>query len=160
MPRTSRIAAIIGTHTLTSQGLFDPVVAHTALVASAEGYFANAGGNGGEGGTVLYVQNLNDSGPNTIHDFMTRPGPLIILFENGVDGIITQTAEIGVQSNKTLWGRHRDGTAADITIAVDNTGAGFAIENAQTNVIISNFKMTWLKKSNADLNILKQRVGV
>ena len=88
---------------------FDPISAHEALLAEAEGFFKQGGGTGGQGGAVYYITNLNNSGPGSMRDALTRTEPLIILFENGVNGTIEISGnEINVESNKTLWGRHRD----------------------------------------------------
>jgi len=117
---------------------FDPVTAHGALIDRAVGYFKQAGGNGGQGGTVVFVDSMADMGTGTIRDFMTQTGPRIILFEDGLSGTVNVASDIVVKSDKTLWGRHRDGTAADITIAAaDNV---FVVEGGVTNVIISNVK--------------------
>jgi len=119
-----------------------PVEEHTALVASAVGYFKDALGDGGEGGTVTYVQNLNDSGTDSLRSFCEDTTARIILFEDGLNGTIVLASGIVLKSNKTVWGRHRDGTAADIFI--DNTPANengcFEMDSGASNVILSNLK--------------------
>ena len=115
--------------------------AHDALLSEATGYFAAAGGTGGQGGSIYYVTNLDDSGPGSMRDALTRTEPLIILFENGVNGTINITGgDIDVRSNKTIWGRHRDGSAADIFIHPTNRDTPFKIEGGNKNIIIANLK--------------------
>ncbi len=115
--------------------------AHDVLLSEATGYFAAAGGTGGQGGRVYYVTNLNDSGPGSMRDALESTEPLIVLFENGVNGTINITSgDINVRSNKTIWGRHRDGSAADIFIHPINRDSPFNIEGANKNIIIANLK--------------------
>ena len=119
---------------------FDPISAHDGLLAEAAGYFALAGGTGGKGGSVYYITNLSDSGPGSMRDALTRSEPLIILFENGVNGTINLSSKILVASNKTLWGRHRDGSAADIFVHPTNRKTPFSIGGGNRNIIIANLK--------------------
>ena len=120
---------------------FDPISAHDALLAEATGAFAHAGGTGGQGGSVYYVTNLNDAGPGSLRDALTRTEPLIILFENGLNGTINiSSGDINVRSNKTVWGRHRDGSSADIFIHPTNRDSPFNIEGGNKNIIIANLK--------------------
>lgn len=119
---------------------FDPVAAHEALLAEATGYFVFAGGNGGQGGEVVYVSNLNDSGSGSLRSFVEQSGPLIILFEDGVDGTITLDDQLVVASDKTIWGRHRDGSSADIFIHPVSSADGFRIFSGARDVIIANLK--------------------
>jgi len=120
---------------------FDPVAAHDQLLTEATGYFKHAGGTGGQGGSVYYVTNLNDGGSGSLRDALTRTEPLIILFENGLNGTINiASGNINVRSNKTVWGRHRDGSAADIFIHPTNADTPFKIEGGNKNIIISNLK--------------------
>ncbi len=119
---------------------FDVNAAHDALLNEATGYFAAAGGTGGQGGSIYYVTNLDDSGPGSLRDALTRTDPLIILFEDGLNGIINLSSRIEVGSNKTLWGRHRDGSAADIFIHPTNSSAAFSVEEGNRNVIFANLK--------------------
>lgn len=119
---------------------FDPVVAHTQLLSEAEGYFKEAGGTGGQGGDVYYVDNLNDSGSGSLRDGMQQSGSTIILFDDGLNGRITLDDELVVASNKTVWGRHRDGSSADIFIHPVSSADGFRIFSSVSNVIICNLK--------------------
>jgi len=61
-----------------------------ALVA--EGFGADS--IGGEGGEVLWVANLNDSGPGSFREAVTASGPRIVKFKVG--GIINLASGIGV----------------------------------------------------------------
>jgi pectate lyase len=119
---------------------FDVNAAHDALLNEATGYFTAAGGTGGQGGGMYYVINLDDSGPGSLRDALTRTEPLIVLFEDGLNGLINLSSRIEVGSNKTLWGRHRDGSAADIFVHPTNSSSAFSIRNGRSNVIIANLK--------------------
>ncbi len=120
--------------------MFDPVVAHDQLLSEATGYFKHAGGTGGRGGSIYYITNLNDSGPGSMREALTLAQPLIILFENGLNGTINVEAKINIESNKTLWGRHRDGSAADIFVHPVITKTPFKIRGTANNIIIANLK--------------------
>ncbi len=117
---------------------FDPISAHTAMLSESEGYFKHAGGTGGEGGRVVYVTNLFNQGPGSLRFFAEMEEPLIILFD--IDGQIDVTGEaIKVESNKTIWGRHRDGTGANIFIHPTSTiSAALKISGPRGNIIINN----------------------
>jgi chitodextrinase len=119
---------------------FDPIAAHEQLLSEATGYFKYAGGTGGKGGSIYYVTNLNNSGTGSMRDALTRTEPLIILFENGVNGAINLSSGIEIKSNKTLWGRHRDGSAANIYIDPNPNDKGLDISTGVSNVIIANFR--------------------
>jgi len=120
---------------------FDPVTAHSALVDRAAGYFANDGGTGGQGGTVIYVTNLNDAGAGSLRDEAESAPTKIILFEDGLAGTINLLSPIDVASNKTIWGRHRDGTGADIFVnPAITSAAAFRMKGGVSNIIITNLK--------------------
>jgi len=115
--------------------------AHDALLSEATGYFAAAGGTGGKGGSIYYVTNLNDSGPGSLRAAVEQSGPMIILFENGVDGIINVASRMIVESDKTVWGGHRDGSSANIFLHPTFTGgAVFRVQGSAKNIIFANFK--------------------
>jgi pectate lyase len=59
----------------------------------AEGYGAKT--PGGRGGRVLFVDNLNDSGPGTLRAALETEGPRIVLFRTG--GLITLTRHLTVR---------------------------------------------------------------
>ena len=81
----------------TTQAAFIPTTAHDALVASATGYFAHAGGTGGQGGEVVYVTHLGDIGAGSLRSYLESPDTLIILFEDNLNGTISLTDEIEVE---------------------------------------------------------------
>ncbi len=56
----------------------------------AEGFGAQA--TGGRGGRVIYVTNLNASGPGSLNDALSQSGPRYILFK--VSGLIDAAAEL------------------------------------------------------------------
>jgi len=133
-------AVVVGTWTPLVLA-FDPIEAHTDLLTRATGYFAHDGGTGGEGGTVVYVTNLNDGGEGSLRDAAETVGAFIILFEDGLSGTITVNSPIDIKSNKTIWGRHRDGNGANIFVhPASNIAAAFRIKGGKTNIIISNLK--------------------
>ncbi|MGH8532229.1 MAG: Ig-like domain-containing protein, partial [Gammaproteobacteria bacterium] len=128
------------TVTVSSSGSFDPVAAHNALLTEATGYFKQAGGTGGKGGSIYYVTNLNDSGTGSLRTGLTQSGPTVILFENGLNGTINVASKIDVSSNKTVWGRHRDGSSANIYINPTNDSAAFKVSGSDKNVIFANLR--------------------
>ncbi len=133
-------AIVVGTWTpLVLGGPFDPVAAHDQLLTEATGYFKHAGGTGGQGGSVYYVTNLNDGGSGSLRDALTRTEALIVLFEDGLNGTINLSSAISVRSNKTVWGRHRDGSAADIFVHPTNRSAAFRVTKGK-NIIFANLK--------------------
>jgi len=129
----------------TSQGLtFNVRTAHTQMLTKVVGYAKEAGITGGEGGEVVYIQNLNDFGPGSMRSALEHPDTRIVLFENGVDGTIQLSEDLEIESNKTIWGRHRDGTGADIFITPVGTQSFredvFKVTGSDGNVIIANLK--------------------
>jgi len=56
----------------------------------AEGFGAKA--TGGRGGSVIYVTNLNASGPGSFNEALSTPGPRYIMFK--VSGVIDAAAEL------------------------------------------------------------------
>ena len=127
--------------TAPAQAAFIPVDAHAWMLENeSAGYFKHAGGTGGQGGRVVYVTNLNNSGPGSLRSFAVQ-GNAIILFEDGVNGQINLTEEIKVRSKTTIWGRHRDGTGADIFVhPASNIAAAFKVVKDRGNIIIANLK--------------------
>lgn len=146
--------------TATAGAGFDVRVAHDALLQEAEGYFAFAGGDGGQGGAVVFVTNLNDSGSGSLRSFAEQSGPLIILFEDGVDGTITLNNGLDVADDKTVWGRHRDGSSADIFIHPVSSADGFVIGSSVSNIIIANLKGDALGPNDAAPDLVSVRGSV
>ncbi len=126
--------------TPATAGVLNVGKAHDRLLAESEGYFKHAGGTGGQGGEVYYVTHLGDSGPGSLREAMESTEALIVLFEDGLDGTINLFEHIKVESNKTLWGRHRDGSSADILIHPANVKSAFTINDGNRNVIFSNLR--------------------
>jgi pectate lyase len=121
--------------------LFEVNASHDTLLGRATGYFAAAGGTGGQGGDIYYVTNLNDDGPGSLREALTREEPLIILFEDGLSGTLNVTSDdIDVRSNKTLLGVYADGSGADVFIHGGFGHTPFKIADGHGNVIIANIK--------------------
>jgi pectate lyase len=90
----------------------------------AEGFGARA--TGGRGGEVYHVTNLNDAGPGSFRDAVSR-GPRIVVFDVG--GYIELKSPVAVTSNITIAGQ----TAPGDGIATKNEQVSFS--NAE-NVIV------------------------
>lgn len=70
--------------------LFDVVLGQLPAFPGAEGFGANA--SGGRGGRVIYVTNLNASGPGSLQAAINENGKRYILFK--VSGVIPTTIEV------------------------------------------------------------------
>lgn len=80
--------------------IFTSVTYSQPSFPGAEGFGANA--SGGRGGQVIYVTNLNPSGPGSLTEALTTPGKRYILFK--VSGIIDAVADI-VYGDVTIAGQ-------------------------------------------------------
>ncbi len=79
----------------------------------AEGFGASA--TGGRGGRVIYVTNLNTSGPGSFQDAVQQTGPRYVLFK--VSGVINGDVQIG---------------SGDLTIAGQSSPAGITVRGLHT----------------------------
>ncbi len=106
---------------LAGQGVFP-------AFPGAEGFGALAAG--GRGGAVYHVTNLNDSGPGSFRDAVSR-GPRIVVFDVG--GYIDLSSPVSVRSNITVAGQ----TARGDGIATKNYEVSFS---GSTNVIVRHIR--------------------
>ncbi|WP_034339850.1 hypothetical protein [Deinococcus misasensis] len=102
---------------LTVQGS-TPVNADLKAFPTAEGFGAKA--TGGRGGKVLYVTNLNASGPGSLQSALDEPGKRTIVFK--VSGLINTVAYL----------RHGDVTIGGQTSPGGITLRGLRIENDES----------------------------
>lgn len=70
----------------------------------AEGFGATA--KGGRGGSVYHVTSLNDSGPGTLRDAVSKPGRIVVF---DIGGVIRINSAIQVASNITIAGQTAPG---------------------------------------------------
>jgi pectate lyase len=90
----------------------------------AEGYGASA--TGGRGGTVYHVTNLNDSGPGSFRDAVSKPGRTVVF---DVGGVIKLATDVEVSNNITIAGQ----TAPGEGICLYGNQVGFS---DRSNIIV------------------------
>lgn len=84
----------------------------------AEGFGKYA--TGGRGGEVIKVTNLNDSGPGSFREAVSKKYPRIIVFE--VDGTIHLNSKLNIRGNVTIAGHSAPGDGiciADQSVQID-----------------------------------------
>ena len=87
------------------------------------GFGANA--TGGRGGDVVHVTNLEDAGPGSLRDAVSKPNRTVVF---DVGGTITVTKQIAFESNLTVAGQTAPGGIAIF-------GAGISL-SGQSNIIV------------------------
>jgi hypothetical protein len=102
----------------------------------AEGFGANA--KGGRGGDVLFVDNLNDSGPGSLRAALEASGPRTVVFRTG--GTITLKSEIKITNPYlTIAGQTAPGDG--ITIRSNGTHPGKIINILTHDVVIRHIRV-------------------
>ena len=109
-----------------------PVGGDTLAFPGAEGYGAYA--RGGRGGKILFVTNLNDSGPGSLREAIETKGPRTVIFRVG--GLIETKGLVVREPYLTIAGQTAPGDGICIKKAENG---GIAFELSQTHDVIIRF---------------------
>ena len=109
-----------------------PVVGATPAFPGAEGYGAYA--KGGRGGKVLFVTNLNDSGPGSLREAVETKGPRTVVFRVG--GLIETKGLVVREPYLTIAGQTAPGDGICIKKA---ESGGDAFELSGTHDVVIRF---------------------
>jgi pectate lyase len=122
--RRVRAAAVHAAVATTLVGLSHAPAQALPAFPGAEGFGAEAAG--GRGGEVYHVTNLNDSGPGSFRDAVSK-GPRIVVFDVG--GVVEIKSPVSIAGNITIVGQTSPGQG--ITIYGDSV----SLSNS-SNVIV------------------------
>jgi hypothetical protein len=112
-----------------------PIVGGPLAFPGAEGYGAYA--KGGRGGKILFVTNLNDSGPGSLREAIETKGPRTVIFRVG--GLIETKGLVVREPYLTIAGQ----TAPGDGICIKKTESdGTALELAGTHDVVIRFLRT------------------
>lgn len=109
-----------------------PLTRGTPAFPGAEGFGAQA--RGGRGGKVIYVTNLNDSGPGSFREAVMARGPRTVLFRVG--GVIKLKTGVTVREPfLTIAGQTAPGEGICLQIDTDSRGDGLAFSGTHDFVV-------------------------
>jgi len=115
---------------------FDQVMAEIPAFPGAEGFGATS--QGGRGGAVIYVTNLNDSGSGSLRAAINSSGPRTVIFRVG--GTINLNSSLAIQNPAiTIAGQTAPGDGITLRLGGLETGAAMFIEAA--DVVIRHIRI-------------------